>query len=302
MVAVAPPMIAGAHKGRRYERLTTGGNEMSTMTDRIALVRSEQKRLGDYFQTLSAEQWSTRSACDAWENHDVVAHLCMAVDLFSSNIGRAVGGDSTPPEGAPPPGPDALAARMAANAQRAVATRQELGDRLLPHFASQCESLGEALSELNPEDWDKPCYHPAAVISVGTYVDLRLTEMAVHEWDIRSGIESSPEVAPDVLPAVFDLLPKFVVGRLYRPGESINGATSFRFNITGAVSGSFDITVGDGDPRIGPAGDGPAAATFGCDASTFALVVYGRIGLHEAISSGQVTADGEPALIAAFAE
>ena len=275
---------------------------MSTMTDRIALVRSEGERLGDYFQTLSAEQWSTQSACDAWENHDVVAHLCMAVDLFSSNIGRAVGGDSSPPEGAPPAGPEALAARMAANAHRAVSTRQELGAGLLPHFASQCERLGEALSELKPEDWDKPCYHPAAVISVGTYVDLRLTEMAVHEWDIRSGIEPSPEVAPDVLPAVFDLLPKFVVGRLYRPGESINGATSFRFNVTGAVSGSFDITVGEGDPRIRPAGDGPAAATFGCDASTFALVVYGRIGLPEAIGSGQVTADGDPALIAAFAE
>ena len=274
---------------------------MSTMTDRIALVQSESERLSQYFQTLSADQWSTQSACDAWENHDVVAHLCMAIDLFSANISRGAQGDSAPPEGAPPAGPDALAARMAANAQRAVATRQELGDQLLPHFASQCGRLAEALSGLSPEDWDKPCYHPAAIISVGAYVDLRLTEMAVHEWDIRSRIQPSAQVSSDALPAVFDLLPKFVVGRLYRPGQSITETTVFRFNLTGLVAGAYDITVGDGATRMAAAGAEPAAVTVGCDAETFALLAYGRLGLHEAISSGQISADGDQSLIDQFA-
>ena len=76
---------------------------MSNMEERISLARTESERLGQYFQTLTAEQWSTQSACDAWENHDVVAHLCMAVDMFVVNVGRGVAGDSSPPEGAPAP-------------------------------------------------------------------------------------------------------------------------------------------------------------------------------------------------------
>ncbi len=274
---------------------------MSTMTDRIALVQSESERLSQYFQTLTAEQWSTQSACDAWENHDVVAHLCMAIDLFSANIARAVEGDAEPPEGSPPSGPEALAARMVANAQRAVATRQELGSQLLPHFAAQCGRLDEVLSGLNAEDWDKPCYHPAAVISVGTYVDLRITELVVHEWDIRSRIEPSAHVSANALPAVLDLLPGFVVGRLYRPGQSIAGPAVFRFNVTGTLAGAYDITVGDGATRMGPAGTEAAAATFACDAETLALLAYGRLGLHEAIASGKISAEGDQNLIDQFA-
>ena len=274
---------------------------MSNMTDRIALVRSEAERIGQYFQTLSPDQWAIQSACDAWENHDVVAHLCMAVDMFNDNLGRGVRGDSAAPEGAPPPGPEVLAARMVANAQRAVNTRKELGVGLLPHFAAQCGRFNELLDGLQPEDWAKLCYHPARVISVASFVDLRLTEMVVHEWDIRSRIEPSASLPANVMPAVLDLLPTFVVGRLYAPGQSITSPATFRFNLTGGVAGSFAITVGDGEPSMGPAGSGPAAGTFGCDAGTFALVVYGRIGLHEAIQSGQVTVEGDQALIEQFA-
>ena len=274
---------------------------MSNMNDRISLVHSESERINHYFQTLSAAQWSTQSACDSWENHDVVAHLCMAVDMFVDNVGRGVAGDPSAPEGAPAPGPDALAARMAANAQRAVATRESLADGLLPHFAVQCQRFDEVLAGLSPEDWDKPCYHPARVISIGTFVDLRLTEMAVHEWDIRSRIEPDAHLPAQVLPPVFDLLQTFVVGRLFRPGAGITSPTTFRFDLSGGLDQSYDIVVGDGDPRMVPAGSGTAEVTFACDAGTFVLVAYGRLTLQEALADGRISAEGDPELVAAFA-
>ena len=275
---------------------------MSNMEERISLDRTEAERLNQYFQTLTAEQWSTQSACDAWENRDVVAHLCMAVDNFVQNVGRGVAGDSSPPEGAPAPGPDALEARMAANAQRAVATRESLGDSLLPHFAAQCQRFDELLRGLSPDDWGKLCYHPAMPIPISSLVDLRITEMAVHEWDIRSRIEMVAHLPAQVYPAVFDLLPAFVVGRLYRPGSSIASPTTFRFNLSGHLEGSYDITVGGGDVQMALAGSGTAAVILTCDAETFALVAYGRLNLEETIADGRVYAEGDPALVAAFAK
>ena len=275
---------------------------MSKMEERIALARSETERLCNYFETLSEEEWKVQSACDAWKNDEVVAHLCVAAEMFAASIQRGVDGDSSPPEGMPQPGVEGLTARLAGNVQRTLDMRQSLGDELLATFASRYRMVDELLATLRPEDWDKPCYHTANILSVGGFVDLRIAEMAMHEWDIRSRIEPDAEMPQAALPAIFDLLSNFIVGRLYRPGRSIIETTVFRFNVTGAVEGSYDIAVSKGEARLGPAGSGPAAVTFGCDAHTFALLVYGRLGIEGGVADGRITVEGDLDLAAKFAE
>ncbi len=274
---------------------------MSKMEERIALARSETERICNYFETLSAEDWKVQSACDAWTNDELVAHMCIAAEMFATTIQRGVDGDSSPPEGMGPPSVEGLIARLAGNVQRTLDLHGSLGDELLPTFASRCRRVDEVLATLRPEDWDKLCYHTANIIPVGSFVDLRIAEMAMHEWDIHSRFDPGTEMPPTVLPAIFDLLSNFIVGRLYRPGQSIVDTTVFRFNVTGAVEGSYDITVSSGEAGIGPAGPGPAAVTFSCDAHTFALLVYGRLGIEEGVADGRVTADGDRALVAKFA-
>ncbi len=265
---------------------------------RAALVGSESARLLEYFRGLSPADWETQSACDAWSNADVVAHLIMAVEMFSGNIARGAQGDSSPPEGMGPPQETDLAARMAANAARAVSVREGLGDSLVETFAEQCQRLESLLSGMGPEDWDKPCYHPAAMLTVGRYLDLRLTEMAVHEWDIRSRLEGSVRLPDAVMPAVLGLLPGFVVGRLFQPGAGIAEPSRFRFRLTDG--GSYDIVTGGGELRMEPGGEGDADVTFTCDASTFALLAYGRFSVAEAAAAGSVVIEGDRGLAGRF--
>lgn len=274
---------------------------MSKMEERIALARSETDRICNYFETLSPEEWTIQSACDAWTNDEVVAHMCIAAEMFATTIQRGIDGDSSPPEGMGPPSVEGLTARLAGNVQRTLDLRGNLGDKLLPTFESRCRRVDEVLATLRPEDWDKLCYHTANIIPVGSFVDLRIAEMAVHDWDIRSRLEPDAEMPSSVLPAIFDLLSNFIVGRLYRPGQSIVDTTVFRFNVTGAVEGSYDITVSNGEAAIGPAGSGRADVTFGCDAHTFALLVYGRLGVEEGVADGRVTAEGDRGLVGKFA-
>ena len=271
---------------------------MATSEELAELVRSESARLLEYFKGLTPTDWETQSACDAWTNADVVAHMVMAVDMFSMNIERGANGDSSPPEGMGPPQETDLAARMAANATRAVAMRESLGDSLVESFGDNCERLGALLARMEPEDWDKPCYHPAAMLTVSRYMNLRLAEMSVHEWDIRSRLEPSAKLPDAVVPAVIDLLPGFVVGRLFQPGTGIAGPSRFRFNLKDGES--HDIVAGGGELRMEPSTSDAADVTFTCDGSTFALLAYGRFTVEEAITAEDITVEGNRELAAQF--
>ena len=271
---------------------------MTTAQERAALVSSESARLLGYFRGLSASDWETQSACDAWTNADVVAHLITAVDNFSGSIERGLQGDSSPPEGMGPPGETDMAARMVANAGRAVAARESMGDTLVDTFAKNCERLDTLLAGMGPDDWEKPCYHAVTILTISRYLNLRLTEMVVHEWDVRSRLEPSAKLPDNVVPEVVDLLPGFVVGRLFQPGSGIAEASRFRFNLTDG--GAHDIVAGGGELRMEASTGGASDVTFTCDASTFALLAYGRYTVETAVDAGLLNIEGNRELAAQF--
>jgi hypothetical protein len=226
----------------------------------------------------------------------------MAVDNFAGNISRGLQGDASPPEGFPPAGDGDFAARMAANAQRAVTFRESLGADLLPTFSAACDRLDGLLDGLGPQDWGKLCYHPLVIIPVRSFVDLRITELVVHEWDIRSRLESNAQVSADSLPAAMNLIPGFVIGRLFQPGPGGVGATRYRFELSGAVPVRHDIVIADGQAHMGPAGTAPADITFECDTETFVLLVYGRISLQSCLDDGRITCQGDRELALSFTQ
>ena len=271
---------------------------MATSEELAALVSSESARLLEYFRGLSPSDWETQSACEAWNNADVVAHMTVAVDMFSANIERGANGDSSPPEGMGPPQETDLPARMAANATRTKEMRASLGDTLVDAFAQNCGRLDALMAGMGPDDWSKQCYHVAAYLSVREYLILRLAEMSIHEWDIRSRLEGSANLPDAVASAIPELMPGFVVGRLFQPGAGIASPSRFRFNLTDG--GSYDIMAGGGEPRMEDSASDAADVTFTCSGSTFALLAYGRLDVEGALASGDITVEGDRALAAQF--
>jgi uncharacterized protein (TIGR03083 family) len=274
---------------------------MDSVADKVRLVKRESARIGEYLRTLSPSAWSTQSACDSWQVRDVVAHMTGAVDMFGANIARGAAGDASPPEGFPPAGQGDMAARLAANAQRAIDFRESQGGDLLKAFNDRRAQFDDVLSQLSEPDKDKPCYHPAGTISVETYLNLRITELIVHEWDIRSRLEPAAVLSPESLPAIIEMFPVFVVGRLFNPGSRLSITVRFRFELTGPASGSHDIVAGGGEKALmEPAGQEQPAATFSCDTQTFVLLVYGRVTLKEALAAKRITVSGDTGLAARF--
>ena len=265
---------------------------MVSPEQRVELIKSESQRIQQYLEGRSNEDLTRLSACDAWEVRDVVAHLTASVDLYDATISRGIKGDSTPPEGLSSAGVSSLMTRLEENTQRVIDFRQNIGDQLLTTFAERCEDLTRLLEGLAGRDWEKLCYHPGKVISVAAYVDLRLAELAIHEWDIRSKLDASAQLSRQCLPAVMDLMPAFVVGTLFRPGSMQTETIRFRFELTGLVSGNHDIVVENGNVHMESTGETTASVTFRCDTETFVLLAYGRTSLNKAESEGRLTVQG----------
>jgi len=262
---------------------------MASVLEKVQLIKTESARMGEFLKRLSPEAWSTKSACDSWEVRDVIAHLTGGVDRFAPNIVRGAGGDGSAPEGAPPAGVGDMDARLRANAQVAIDFRESLGDDLVKKFNENCAKLDDALAGLAEADSNKPCYHPAGTISVETYLNLRLTELIVHEWDCRSRLEAAPVLSAESLPSILEMFPVFVVGRLFDPGVNIASPTRFRFELTGAGAESYDIVAGGGQKAIMElASDKRPDAIIGCDTQTFVLLVYGRVTLDDQIDAGNI--------------
>ena len=275
---------------------------MTSPQDRIQLVKSESDRVRQYLSALTSDAWSSPTACEAWQVRDVVAHMTMGGEMFSGNIGRGLANDSSPSEGMPPAGSADMAARQVANAQRAISIRESLGEQLLTAFSARCDDLDRLLAAIGPQDWDKPCFHPAATIPVRTYVDLRLAELIVHKWDIRSRLEGSAHLPEECLPAMMDAISALIVGYLFNPGSKLNTPVRYRFELTGAVSSRHDIVVEDGKARMQPADSAAPDVTFRCDAETFVLLAYERITLAAALADGRIVVEGDRELADQFAE
>ena len=269
---------------------------------RIQLLKSESDRVKRYLTDLSTDDWSSPTACEAWQVRDVVAHMTMAGEMFVGNISRGLANDSSPSEGMPPAGSVDVAARQVVNAQRAISVRESLGEQLLTAFNASCDDLDKLLAGIGLQDWETPCFHPAAVIPVRTYVDLRLAELVVHEWDIRSKLEGSAHLPEGCLPAIVDAISDFIVGVLFNPGSKLKKPVRYRFELTGAVTGKHDIVVEDGTAHMQPADTSAPDVTFRCDTETFVLLAYQRIALAGALGDGRMVVDGDRELADQFAE
>ena len=160
--------------------------------------------------------------------------------------------------------------------------------------------MNQILCGLGLQDWEKPSYHPAAIIPVRTFIDLRITELAVHKWDIRSRLEDSAHLSTDCLPAIMDLISEFIVGRLFQPGSRLSRTARYSFELRGAVPERHDILVEDGKARMEPAGTTAAQVTFRCDTETFALLAYERFTVNKAESDGLIALEGDRGLAAKF--
>jgi len=267
--------------------------------DRARIVHAEADRLEQFLSTLSPADWQRPSACDQWQVADVVAHL--AGFGLAERITHGLQGDLTPPQGQPPAGTLHEDAFREWIARGSIATRERLGDQLLSVFVATNAQLDQVVAALRPQDWETRCHHPMGPETVRTLIDVRLTELAMHGWDIRSRFDPQATLSTDSLPALCNTIPR-AVRRAFRPEASRRTTVCYRFVTTKPVSVRQDIVLSREGGRCEPASDSRADVTFQCTAETYVLVMFGRCTVEAALRDGRLSYEGDPELVAAFGQ
>jgi uncharacterized protein (TIGR03083 family) len=279
---------------------------MGTFADRIAVLTGESARIDEYLHSLPASAWETTSACTEWQVQDVVAHLVGVAEFYAGTVARGLRGETDPPPGRAPAGASTGASAAAGIAQRSIAARKNLGGQLLATFAATGDHLNRTLAALTPDERRRPCYHPGGIVAAENFIELRLKELAVHEWDVRSVLEPAARLSPASCPAILATISESIASGSLRwafwSGPPSGTAVRYRFEIDGPGPARPDLVVDGATMRMDGAGTAAPDVTFRCDTATYILLVYGRLALDAARSSGRLRVAGDPGLAAAFGQ
>jgi uncharacterized protein (TIGR03083 family) len=256
------------------------------MTEIIDLMSFEAAQLQDFMARLDTEAWSRPSACTGWTVGDVLAHLTQGARTWSASITRAMAGDANPPAGEQTLRPGERGSE--ATAQRAIAFRQGMGEaELLNAFADGYQHLRQVLLALQAEDWDKPCYHRRGVLPTRDYVGIRLQELTIHGWDIRSAFNKAAALSERPLPVLLGVAQRWLANT-FRPVPHLAVPIRYRFDVSGPASLQQDVLVSQDSFQREPVTERGADVTFRCNTGNYLLLVYGRLPLDRAVDTGRL--------------
>jgi uncharacterized protein (TIGR03083 family) len=262
------------------------------------LISAEATHLRDFMAGLDAVAWSRPSACAGWTVGEVLAHVTQGASTWCESITRAQAGDASPPPGQRPLQPGERGSEV--TAQRATAYRQEMKDAaLLQAFASGYQQLHQVLQGLSPADWDKPCFHRRGVLPVRDYVGIRLQELTIHGWDIRSAFDAAATLSERPLPVLVGIAQRWLTNT-FRPEPGLTAPLRYRFDVSGPVRIQQDVLVSQERFQITPAADSPADVTLRCTTGNYLLLVYGRLPLEQAVAAGRLVVEGNRQQAALF--
>ncbi len=274
---------------------------MDSPDDLVKMVLEETQLLTDYLKELPPEAWSHPTACERWEVADVVSHLMDGAVSYTDAISRGLQGDSLPPEGEADEGLINSVTGSDAIARSAIVHRKRLGDKLLSTFAYESSRLNHIIETLSPEDWDKPCYDSLRPISVRTFVNLRVFELALHRWDISPRTESSDGLSTNGQVCFLEMIQEYS-GWFFNPGPRLGEPVRLRFPLAGAVSSGIDILTDGDEVSIEPSTNDEASTTFSCTSEIFAFLMSGRVSVEPALSSGRLKVEGDKSLVDQFGQ
>ena len=257
------------------------------------------QRLESFLQTLNREDLRRQSACEGWTVGDVVGHLIERGDPLPDQIERGLAGDLSPTPGFtddPPISEDQFRINLD---RRAVEVHLELGDGLLAEFARVNREFNRVLSLVQAEDWDKLCFHRLRPETVRSKADIRIAELAMHEWDIHRAFDPDATLAEDSLPGLVNASGR-AVRRAFRPDPSRTRPVRYRFTFGGPTVTAVDVVLAPEGASFEIEGPGEPDVIFVCTSATYAMVIFGRWKLGDVIANGKLIAEQEWHLIDEF--
>ena len=271
---------------------------MSNIESQIEMVKTLASSVSTRAASLSPEQLALPSACSEWQVQDVVGHLIAGADRQIDSMTRGKAGDSGPPQGFTPMDSSTTSAT---NSQRDVQRRVDLGDGLVAAFDDRYARLYQVLDDFHPDGWDTLCWHMRrGPMPAHEYIELRLQELAIHDWDIRKPLESNPSLHPDCIDSLLAFALKWLT-MCFRPDEKLDTPVVYEFDLAPPHASSIILRVNGDSFDVLSCRDSPEDRWTVCaEAPAFLLFIYGRTTGREAVAANEFAITGDPAQLDQF--
>lgn len=238
---------------------------MTTETDParwIDVLAGSHDRICDLVGELDAAGLRRPSYCADWTIAQVLSHLGSGAEIFKAMLDAVVAGEPTPGRETMPAiwdrwnglSPEEQAEEFLSTDGQLVETLENLGDRL--------------------DDLTFTFFGSMQLDAVGV-LGMRLSEHAVHTWDVAVSLDPSAVVDPDAVALLVDRLPQ-MAGRLGKADGAAGPIGSVTVATT-APERHFTLTVG---PEVVLAPDGTGGdegPLLRLPAEAFLRLVYGRL-------------------------
>ena len=249
------------------------------------------KRIEGFLNSIADHELSLQSACEAWTVADVIAHLIERGRPIPEQIERGLAGDLTPTPGTtddPPVSEEQFALDLN---ERAVALRRALGSSLLEEFARVNREFERVLGSVGHDDWEKLCYHRLRPETVRSKVDIRIAELAMHEWDVRWAFDHEASLAEESLLGLVNASGR-AVRRAFRAEGSRTRSIRYRFSLTGAWPSTVEIVLRAEGASFSTGASETPDVEFQCSAATYAMIIFGRWKLDAVLNAGLISVSG----------
>ncbi len=247
---------------------------MANVTDAtpwMRALRASHGRLSAIVAGLDGEGLRARSYDSEWSVADVLSHLGSGAEIFSRYIEAGVtGGDPPAPEDFKPIWEAWNARDPEEQAARSVAANEALVARTESLTPDQRAAFHVLMFGRMPMD-------------LAGVLGMRLSEHAVHTWDIAVTLDPAATVAQDAVDLLVDRLPT-MVGFL---GKQAPAPATVAVTTTGPERA---FTLDTGGVTLAPAGPADApAASLALPAEAFLRLVYGRLDDETGLRASGVT-------------
>lgn len=247
---------------------------MANVTDATPWVRSlraSHDRLAGIVAGLDGAGLRAQSYDTEWSVADVLSHLGSGAEIFSLYLEAGVtGGDPPGPEDFKPIWETWNARSPEDQAARSVAANEALVAR------------AESLTPEQRADFQVLMFGRMPMDLAGV-LGMRLSEHALHTWDVAVVLDPSAKVAADAVDLLVDRLPA-LVGFM---GKQAAAPVTVAVTTTGPERA---FTLDTGGVALAPAGAGDTpAASLALPAESFLRLVYGRLDDDAGLRASGVT-------------
>jgi hypothetical protein len=133
-------------------------------------------------------------------------------------------------------------------------------------------------------------------MTAAAYVELRIQELAIHDFDIRSAFQPNAGLDSDCVSVLLDMTPRWL-GMCFRPSEKLPEPVVYSFN---ADSQKYRLTVSGDEFQMDSAAAPDADLSLSATGEQFLLFTYGRLTASDGMHLGRLAVTGEMSLLDQF--